>query len=141
MLAAVVVFSLVLARVGSSWGDAVRREREQDLLRIGALYAAAIAAYHAASPGSLKEYPSDLKSLLADGRRVGMLRHLRRLHPDPLDPSRPWGILRGPEGGIRGVFSLGTEEPLRRAPLELPGLVLPAARQYSDWKFAPQGVR
>ncbi len=135
MLAAVVVFSLGLATVAPRWSDASRRDREQDLLRIGSLYAAAIAAYHAASPGSLKAYPPDLDSLLADGRRVGTLRHLRKLYPDPLDPARPWGIVRGADGSVRGVFSLGTEKPMHVAPWEMSGLALPAAREYSEWKF------
>ncbi|MEO6350926.1 MAG: type II secretion system protein [Candidatus Limnocylindrales bacterium] len=138
MLAALAVFSLGLAVLGTRWSDVSRREREQDLLRIGALYASAIGAYHAASPGSLKEFPPDLGSLLADGRRVGTLRHLRRLYPDPLDPSRPWGIVRGPDGSVRGIFSRGTGEPLRREPVETSGLVLPAARHYAEWKFAPK---
>ena len=53
MLAALVIFSIGLAVVGPLWADQAKREREQDLLRVGQLYAQAIASYYAASPGSL----------------------------------------------------------------------------------------
>lgn len=138
MLAALAVFSLGLAVVGPRWADDVQRTREQELLRIGALYAKAIAAYRAASPGSLKQYPAELDNLLIDQRMVGTLRHLRQLYPDPFDPARPWGLVYGADGSIRGIYSQSTQQPLRSVPVELDEVSLPAARQYSDWKFIPR---
>lgn len=135
LLAAIAILSTGLAAIGPSWSDQVRREREQDLLRVGALYAKAIAAYRVASPGSQKMYPLTLDDLLMDSRMVGTVRHLRKLYPDPLDPERAWGLVLGPDGRVRGVFSQSTDAPLRTEALELASASLPAARRYSDWKF------
>jgi len=135
VLAAIAVMSLGLATIGPRWADQVRREHERELLQIGALYAKAIAAYYTASPGALKQYPATVQDLLADTRMVGTVRYLRKLYPDPLDPSRPWGMVRGLDGRIRGVYSLSEDEPLRIESLELESTSLAAARRYSDWKF------
>lgn len=135
VLAAIAILSVGLAAIGPQWADQARRVREQDLLRVGQLYAQAIARYQAMSPGSLKHYPSDLQQLLLDNRFVGTQRHLRKLYPDPLDPSRPWGIVRGPDGGILGVFSQSADIPLRRESLNLDGLILSPAQHYDEWKF------
>ena len=129
------MLSLGLAIVGPRWADQARRERERDLVQIGSLYARAIAAYYAASPGSLKQYPLKLDDLLADSRMVGTVRHLRKLYPDPLDPSRRWGTVLGTDGRVRGVYSQSTDEPLRIESLDAGAVELPAARRYSDWKF------
>lgn len=135
VLAAIAILSVGLAALGPQWADEAQRAREQDLLRVGQLYAQAIARYQALSPGSLKQYPSDLQQLLLDNRFAGTQRHLRKLYPDPLDPSRPWGIIRGPDGGILGVFSQSAAMPLRRTALDLDGLVLAPATRYDEWKF------
>ena len=86
----------------------------------------------------MKAYPPSLDSLLLDTRFVGTYRHIRRLYADPLDPSRAWGIVRAPDGGVRGVFSQSTEAPLRREPLDLGPTILSAASRYSDWHFVPE---
>ena len=138
MLAALVLLSLGLTALGPRWADQAKRERENELLRIGTIYAKAIASYYAAAPGSLRQYPPELKSLLEDSRRVGTLRHLRRLYADPLDPSRPWGLRRSADGGIAGVFSRSDEIPLHLAPIDIGIAELPAAKRYSDWQFAPK---
>jgi len=135
VLAAIVILSIGLAAVGPLWADQSRRERERELVRIGTLYAEAIARYRASSPGSLKQYPLSLEQLLADTRFAGTVRYLRKLYPDPLDPARPWGTVLDADGGIRGVFSRGAEQPLRREPLDLGTVVLPAAEHYDEWKF------
>jgi len=141
VLAALAVFSLGLAAVGPMWADQARREREQDLLRIGGLYAQAIASYYAASPGSLKQYPSDLNSLLTDTRFVGVRRHLRRLYPDPLDPTSPWGLVTDQEGRIRGVYSRSGATPFRQQAVDVGTATLAPAQHYSDWKFVPPDSR
>lgn len=127
--------SLGLAAVGPLWSQQARRDREQELLRIGALYAQAIARYRDVSPGSLKQYPTSLDDLLLDRRFVGTLRHLRKAYADPLDPGRPWGLVRNDAGRIVGVYSNSQEAPLAQAPVEREGVLLPAARRYSDWLF------
>ena len=138
VLMAVAIFSLGLAVIGPRWSDDARRDKERELLKIGTMYAKAIAAYRAASPGSVKNYPPKLESLLSDERMVSMTRYLRKLYADPLDPSRPWGVVLGPDGTVRGVYSLADAAPLNNEAIDLGVLALPPAQRYSDWKFVPK---
>jgi len=126
---------LGLAVVGPQWSQQVRREREQELLRVGALYVQAIAEYRSTSPGSLKQYPLRLQDLLVDTRFVGTARHLRELYADPVNPKQPWGLVQNEEGRITGVYSLSEEAPLAERAIDLGVAVLPPAKHYSDWKF------
>lgn len=139
LLIALLSFGLSIA--GPRWADAAQREREAELVRIGALYAQAITRYHEASPGSLKQYPPSLESLLADGRFVGVRRHLRRLYTDPLVPGRPLGVLRAADGTVRGVFSTSAAQPLRRTPLQIDGVAeMPPADTYNQWVFQAKPI-
>lgn len=135
LLAVLATLGAASAVVGPLWAEEVRRDKEDDLLRIGQLYAMAIADYHATAPGNVRHFPPDLESLVEDKRFVGVRRHLRKLYPDPLDPKRPWGLLRDPDGGIRGIFCASDQAPLRAAAMTLGGVDLPAARRYADWHF------
>ena len=137
-MAAVAIAGIGLAAIGPTWADAARREREQDLLRIGQVYAQAIASYYRSSPGSAKRYPPTLDALLLDTRFVGTYRHLRRLYADPLHPEQAWGVVRASDGGVQGVYSQSQDAPMRREATDLDGVLLPAARQYSEWKFVPK---
>jgi type II secretory pathway pseudopilin PulG len=125
-----------LAVAGPLWSEQVKREREQELLRIGVIYAQAIANYRAASPGSQKQYPAKLDELVIDTRYVGTARHIRKLYADPVNPGRPWGLVHDAEGRIIGVFSLSDEAPLAQREINLGVTVLPPAQRYSDWKFS-----
>src|SRR5256885_1974477 len=49
-MAAVAILGVGMAAMGSLWSDDARREREQEALRIGRLYAEAIESYYRASP-------------------------------------------------------------------------------------------
>lgn len=129
------VVSLGLAIAGPSWAQQAQRERERELLRVGALYANALANYRIASPGSLKQYPATLQALVLDTRFVGTMRHLRKLYPDPVNPRQPWGLILDDAGRIVGVHSQSSEAPLAEGGITIGALVLPAARQYADWKF------
>lgn len=137
MLALLALMGIALSVVGPLWSDAVRREREQDLLRVGQLYARALRTYQEAGPGSVKPYPETLEALLEDRRHLGTHRYLRKLYPDPIDPSRPWGLVRDSSNGIRGIYSTSLLPPLRREALDLGEVKLPAARSYQEWIFAP----
>lgn len=137
-LAAVALVSVGLSVLGPLWSDRNRHDREQELLRIGRLYADAIASYRAVSPGSVKQYPERLEELLEDSRFWGTRRHLRKLYPDPMKPSRPWGLVLDQDGRIRGVYSQGEERPFLQAPRDLGLVRLAIADHYADWKFVPQ---
>lgn len=135
LLAVLALLMLGLAQAGTWWSQDTRRDRERELLRTGAVYAAALASYHRRSPGSLKHYPQSLDELLRDPRYIGTVRHLRELYPDPLDPARPWGLVRDERGGIVGVFSRSADAPLLRQPAVAGIVSLPSSSRYDEWKF------
>ncbi|MDT8997656.1 type II secretion system protein [Paucibacter sp. APW11] len=141
MLLLVALMGLGMAAVGPLWAQQTQREQEAELLRVGGLYAAAIEAYRDGSPGLAKEYPARLEDLLDDRRFIGLTRHMRRLYPDPMMPSRPWGTVLDAAGRIRAVYSQGAERPLQRQTIELGMARLPVADHYSDWKFGPEELR
>lgn len=135
VLVLLAVCMLGLALAGPVWSDALRRQREQELLRIGALYARAIAAYRMTSPG-LKEYPDRLEDLLLDSRFVGVARHMRVLYPDPVNAGRPWVAIRDLDGRIVGVRSGSDATPVASMrEIRLDSTTLRPARRYSDWAF------
>lgn len=138
VLGALATLSIGMAALGPAWSEYSKRQREQELLRVGAIYANAISSYYADSPGSLRTYPPSLESLLVDSRYIATRRHIRKLYADPLNPARPWGILTAPDGGVRGVYSQSNEVPFARTEIDLGVAVLPAARSYSEWKFTPK---
>jgi type II secretory pathway pseudopilin PulG len=137
-LMAIAIFALGLAVIGPRWSDDAKRDKERELLKIGAMYARAIAAYRTASPGSVKNYPPKLESLLSDERMVSMTRYLRKLYADPLDSARPWGVVLGDDGTVRGIYSQVQATPLNTEAIDLGVLALPPAQRYSDWKFVPK---
>ncbi len=138
VMALVALLGLGLAAIGPMWADAAQREREQELLRVGQLYAQAIGSYRASSPGSVKRYPAQLADLLQDTRFVGTRRHLRKLYADPLNPARQWGLIRAPDGGVAGVYAQDERLPFVRAAQQVGVVQLTAAQRYSDWKFMPK---
>lgn len=135
VLVLVALLGMGLAAIGPLWAQEAQREREEELLRVGRLYAEAIARYRSVSPGSVKLYPSRLEDLLLDTRFVGTVRHLRALYPDPVTRQQPWRLIRATDGGILGVASQSDGIPLRRTPITLGNVTLAAAQRYTDWQF------
>lgn len=135
VLAAMLILALATQSVMTYVSQQDLREREADLLRIGQAYAQAIGTYYESSPGNLKRWPQTLEDLTEDKRFVGTRRHIREVYPDPITRSSNWGIVRAEDGGIAGVHSLSTAQPIRSAALELDNLALPAASQYVEWQF------
>jgi type II secretory pathway pseudopilin PulG len=123
-----------LALVGEMWETAAKREREAELLFIGNQYRRAITLYYDSTPGVVKTYPRTFEDLLKDPRQPSAQRHLRRLYPDPLG-GKEWGIVKGPDSGIRGVYSLSEEAPLKIAGFKLRDAGFDSAARYADWKF------
>ncbi len=111
-----------------------KREKEAQLIDVGLAYQRAIASYYSNSPGTSKTYPATLAVLLMDDRTTTLRRHLRKLYPDPMTGGE-WGVLRTDDGAIRGVVSLSTRVPVKKAGFP-DGLVAPMdATKYSDWQF------
>src|SRR6202000_694968 len=93
VLVLVAVVSGLLAAAGVRWSMAAQRDREIQLLRIGAEVREAIGSYYESSPGSVKQYPESLDALLRDQRFIGLRRHLRKIPIDPFTGKSDWVLL------------------------------------------------
>jgi len=115
-----------------------RRDKEAQLLYVGQAYRQAILTYYENSPGTAKAYPPDLQSLLQDSRTTTLQRPLRRLYRDPMTASLDWGTVPGPDGGVMGVYSKSTQQPIKTNgfPDALAGFI--GATSYQQWQFTYQ---
>src|SRR5262245_17984536 len=134
LLLAVAFMAAGLAAVAEFATTALRRDKEADLLFVGDQFARAIAQYRASSSGT-QQYPQRLEDLLADKRFPNVRRHLRRVYPDPMTGSADWGLVRGPGGGIVGVYSRSTARPLKTANFPKGYEGFAGAASYADWRF------
>ena len=123
-----------LAMVGEVWETAAKRERETELLFVGNQYRKAIARFYEGTPGGVKRYPRSLEELLKDPRTPGTTRYLRQLYPDPFGGT-VWGIVKAPDGGVAGVYTLSEEKPLKIANFKLRDAGFDGAQRYADWRF------
>jgi type II secretory pathway pseudopilin PulG len=123
-----------LALIGEMWETSAKREREADLLFLGNQYRRAIGLFYESTPGTVKRYPRTLEELTKDPRQPSTQRYLRKLQPDPFG-SAEWGIVKAPDGGIRGVYSLSEDKPLKSANFKLRDAGFESAQSYADWKF------
>lgn len=112
-----------------------RQEAEQALLQIGLSYRQALGSYVQAGA----EAPATLEDLLRDRRMPGVVRHLRRLYPDPLCGC-PWGLVRDARGGIVGIYSRAEGRPVRQSGWPPDLTHFEHARRYADWVFGIQGA-
>ena len=135
VLLAMFLLALATQQVMFVVSQQAQREREAELLRIGAEIVRAIGIYHERSPGAIKDWPPSLEALTDDRRFVSLQRPLRRVYADPITRSNDWGLVSAPGGGIAGVYSKSEMTPIREAGVELTELGLGAAQRYSDWKF------
>jgi type II secretory pathway pseudopilin PulG len=138
VMAAMFLLALGTQKVMFMLSQQAQREREAELLQVGAAFAQAIGAYYESSPGTVKRWPANLNDLVDDKRFVGMRRHLRRVYMDPITRSEEWGLVRASDGGIEGVYSLSDASPIRSGALTVGDLRLPAASRYTDWQFVYQ---
>jgi type II secretory pathway pseudopilin PulG len=134
LLFAVAVMGVALAGAGQVWQTAAKREKERELLFVGAQFRSAIAQYHASSPGAGR-YPMQLEELLQDDRYPGVRRYLRRLYRDPMTGKSEWGLVKAPDGGILGVHSLAEGRPLKNAGFAEADAAFVDVETYAEWKF------
>jgi type II secretory pathway pseudopilin PulG len=128
----IAVITAGLALVGEVWETAAKREKETQLLFVGNEYRKAITRYYLAGKN---QYPRALEDLLKDPRQPGTVRYLRRLYADPITGSAEWGIVKAPDAGIAGVYSLSEDKPLKTANFKVRDAGLESAQTYSTWKF------
>jgi type II secretory pathway pseudopilin PulG len=133
-LTAVLGLGLMLA--GPAMREQTAREREQQWLRVGNLYALALTQYIEAAPGSLRQGPERLEELLRDNRFVGVRRHLRELYADPLRPGAPWIPVLDSSQRVVGVRSAATGRPFVEPAGYSKGVVASnGGYRYADWLF------
>ena len=128
----IAIMSAGLAALWQMWQTASLRDREAELLYIGNQYRLAIQRYYLSGP---QQYPRTFQDLLKDPRQAGVRRHLRQLYPDPMTNSSEWAIVKGPDGGIMGVYSKSEDAPLKITNFKLRDRDFENAKKYSDWKF------
>ena len=121
-----------MAFVGEAWHTAAVREREVELLHVGNQYRKAIERYYKSGPA---QYPRALSDLLKDPRKPGIERHLRSAYPDPVTGKNEWGIVKSPDGGVMGVYSLSEAKPFKITNFRLQDRDFEKAAKYADWKF------
>jgi len=130
------MFTAVLALAGAeTWATTLRREREVELLFVGAQYRQAIRAYYfGAPPGQARVLPARLEDLLEDRRHLVPTRYLRRLYPDPISGTADWGLaLRGDR--IAGVYSRSDATPLKQTNFDRADSAFEGRGAYKDWVF------
>lgn len=132
LLLVVAVSGLALAAAAQVWSTTSRRDKEEDLLRIGSEFRQAIRGYAASSP-AVEQYPLRLEDLLLDPRFPFVKRHLRRIYADPLTGKSEWGLVKMGEA-IIGVYSLAEGKPLKSA-LDPTLGIADQAQSYRDWVF------
>jgi type II secretory pathway pseudopilin PulG len=121
-----------LGLVGKVWHTAAMREKEAELLYVGNQYRKAIERY---SLTGQRQYPRALTDLIKDSRRPTTERYLRRVYPDPITGKDEWGLVKAPDGGILGVYSLSDDKPLKSANFQPRDQAFEGTAKYSDWKF------
>jgi type II secretory pathway pseudopilin PulG len=131
----VALMSMVLAAAGTVASIAKQREREKELLFVGAQFRRAIQLYYERTPGPVKKYPKTLQDLLEDSRYPVRQRYLRKIYPDPVTGKAEWGLIEGSGGGLMGVYSLSREQPVKTANFREADQAFEGKTSYSDWKF------
>ena len=132
VLFAIAFMGLGLALTGEVWHTALTRDREMQLLYAGNQYRRAIERYYVSGP---RQFPRTLEDLLKDPRKPGTERYLRKLYFDPLTGKSEWGLVKAPDGGIMGVYSLSEDSPKKLAGFAFANRDFEGAAKYSDWKF------
>lgn len=136
VLLAVVFIGVALAATGTVWQQTRQREKERELLFVGSQFRQALERYYEnPPPGKAKKFPQNLDDLLRDSRHPDVRRYLRKLYRDPMTGGAEWGLLRGADKAIVGLYSLSDGEPLKTANFDPDDAELAGKRHYHEWRF------
>jgi type II secretory pathway pseudopilin PulG len=136
LLILIMVAGYALAAAGTKFSEARKREREQELLKVGDTIRKAIGNYYNQTPSVVKQYPPNLEALLKDERFPQPKRYLRKLYLDPVTQKEGWGILEAPSGGVMGVYSLSAAKPYKTKNFRLMYRHFENKKYYGAWYFA-----
>jgi type II secretory pathway pseudopilin PulG len=134
----VAVLAIASMATMSSAAGFSRRAAENELLAIGEEFNHAFLSYYNQSPNGTSRFPASLADLVHDPRYPGTKRHLRRIYPDPLTGKAEWGLIPAQGGGILGVYSLATGQPMHRYPFGPEAIGQTGVQEvasYQDWQF------
>ncbi len=131
----IAIMGVALLAVGEVWSTAKQREKEQSLLFVGNQFRRAITAFYAHATNKQQPYPTSLEDLLKDPRYPTTQRYLRQLYLDPMTGSAEWGLLKKPNGGIYGVYSLSEQTPIKQSNFKFADKDFSGKLKYADWQF------
>ena len=135
VLVMVVVLGLTIGIAGSSWKSVAQRAREAELLWRGDQYRLAIKSFFEAKNGRGGGlFPQNLEDLVKDPRAPGVVRHIRRLYPDPMTGG-DWVLIKDQAGRITGVRSGSDLEPFKQNGFPEEYKKFEGAGSYSSWEF------
>ena len=139
LMVIITIMGIGLLSVGEVWHVAQKREKEQQLLFIGDQFRLAIKLFknHTPPTNRLQIYPNALEDLVKDPRYPSTQRYLRKIYPDPLTGKSEWGVVKTPNGGIYGVYSLSEEIPIKQNNFRPVDQNFEGKTKYSDWVFLP----
>lgn len=140
VLLIVLLFVLVTTLGASSMVEMhqtqTQREKEEQLLFVGDQYRRAIASYYGVTPpGGARSLPKSIDDLLNDRRFPTPMQHLRQAYPDPMTGRVDWVLMRA-GGGIAGVHSQSTREPIKKSGFGERYRLFEGKASYADWVFA-----
>lgn len=142
LLATIAVISAIAASSLSVGTQIARRDAELALQVVGSEFELALYSYANASPINSRgndsagaKGPRTLNELLKDTRFVGLKRHLRQLHADPLTGRNEWGVITDKAGFIIGIYSLAQGKPIKQTGFSGAHSHFEYAPSYKKWVF------
>ena len=112
-----------------------QREKEEQLLFVGAQYRRAINSYYnTRPPRGDRSAPLTLNDLLDDNRYPTAAHHLRRLYVDPMTGRADWVLVMG-AGGIVGVHSASKLPTIKKQGFSGANKSLENKASYDEWVF------
>ena len=124
-----------LASLGVVRQTAQQRDKERELLFIGAQFRQAIQIYYEKTPGVAKQFPKTLNDMLKDQRYLSTQRYLRKIYIDPMTGKAEWGIVKAVGGGIKGVYSLSSAPAIKVGNFTLANRDFEGKSSIADWHF------
>lgn len=112
-----------------------RRQAEEELLFVGEQFRAALTSFANSTPPGMARGPRSIEELLLDRRTNVSRRHLRKLYFDPITKENNWGILRGADGTIVGIYSQSEATPIKIDLFPTQFSSFKGALSYRNWVF------